>query len=92
MAKKKTSKKVKKIENIQIEDKKDNLLLERNNIQYLQPKMKFNPGTLNYEPSLMNKRTNNKMQKIEKLKIWIFIALIITLLLIIGLWVYSRSF
>ena len=55
-------------------------------IDYLVPKMRFNPGTLKYEPVLKNKISNKKLSRTTKLSVWILgiiLFLIIIFLLIL---------
>lgn len=53
------------------------------NIKYLVPDMKFNLGTLKYEPFLPKEISDNKLPRKIKIKIWLLgIALVLILLLL----------
>ena len=58
-------------------------------IIYLVPKMKFNPGTLKYEPSLKKKISNKTLPKRTKLVIWslgivLFLIILFYLLIVLS--------
>ena len=55
-------------------------MARKRKIKYIEPKMKFNPGTLGFEPDLSLK---DKSPEEKKSWFWIILLLIILILLII---------
>ena len=64
---------------------------EQKNITYLEPSMRFNPGTLSYEPNL-KKFNKTKLKRREKIKVWVLSAILILLMILIASWVFVRIF
>ncbi len=55
---------------------------KKSKLKFLKPKMKFNAGIMGYEPVLPKSKytANKRMSKSEKINAWVFIASIITLI------------
>lgn len=59
----------------------DKELIPDPNTKYLDPSMKFNLGTLKYEPVIPRKLSNQRLEKGTKLKAWL-LGIILILILI----------
>ena len=55
------------------------------NTEYLVPSMKFNYGTLKYEPVMPGKISNKKLAKSTKIKVWLLGIVLILILIFISL-------
>ena len=58
---------------------------KKSKIRYIQPRMRFNAGTMSYEPVLPKSKqsVDKRMSKVEKINAWAVITLIIMLILLL---------